>query len=126
MIARTLALLALLVSLPAPATAVRIFYHARDWLGTSLPTQLALARAAMRAWEGLAEQAEARAVAAGGLSARERHALRAVDCLSARPEITAEMIRAAIQTIVAARPDGVWAHFSDLAAQAVDRLCGPP
>jgi hypothetical protein len=103
-----------------------VFYRARDWLDTSPATQLTLARAAIRAWEGLAQQADARAAAGGMLSVRERHALHAVDCLSARPDITPEVVRAAIQAIVAGRPDGVWAHFSDLAGHALDQLCGPP
>ena len=49
MLARVLAVLALLASLPRPAIAVRIFYHTQDWLATSVPIQLALARAAIRA-----------------------------------------------------------------------------
>lgn len=121
-----LAVVALLVSVPPPAHAARIFYRAQDWLNTSSLTQLALARAAIRAWEELAGQAEARPEATQAFPVRERHALRAVDCLSARREITAETIRAAIEAIAAARPDGVWAHFSDLAAQALDQVCGPP
>ncbi len=81
MIARALTPVALLESAGSPANAARVFYRTQDWLGTSPPTQLVLARAA---------------------------------------------IRAAIQAIVATRPDGVWAHFSNLAGQALDCLCGRP
>jgi hypothetical protein len=118
-----LAVVACLTVLATLAGAARIFYHAKDWLGTSPETQLRLLRGTLRAWEEVAEAAEGWD---HPLSAREREALRLVECIRLRPGLTLEAVRQVIQTYAGEHPAGVFSTFGDLAARALEGPCRVP
>jgi hypothetical protein len=113
----------LMLTWPLPAGAARIFYRAQDWLGTSPETQMSLLRGTLRAWEEVAEAAEAQDQR---LSARERNALRLLECIRVRPGLTLEAVRQAIQQHARQHPEGVFSTFGDLAARALERRCRAP
>lgn len=112
-----------LVVSPMVGHADRIFFRAQVWLTTSPETQLRLVTGTLRAWEELAEAAEARGPAAERLSVAEREALRLLECLRERPGLTLEDVRQTIQVYAGQHPEGVFSTFGDMAVLALDRRC---
>ncbi|MBI2164384.1 MAG: hypothetical protein HYW08_06795 [candidate division NC10 bacterium] len=116
-------LLALLASHPIAGRAQRIFYRSQDWLATSPETQMRLLNGTLRAWEEVAEAAEARGSGGDPLSVREREALRLLECIQIRPGLTPPAVRQAIQSYAGEHPQEIFASFGDLAARALSRPC---
>lgn len=119
----TFALAAAGASAGGLAEAARIFYRARDWLQTSPAIQMRLVAETTRAWGAIADDAEQKTAAGEALSVREREAVRAMECISLSPGLTAEEIRRAIDAYVTRHPDRVYGNFGDLAWRALDSLC---
>ena len=121
---------AILLAMPpwraGTAQAQRIFYYTRGWLATSPETQMRLVAGTLRAWEELAEAAEARGPAAEALPAREREALRLMECIRVFPGLTVEEVRQAIQAYASRHPEEVFSSFGDLAGRALARPCRTP
>ena len=119
-------LLALLALPPTAGWAQRIFYRTQDWLATSPETQMRLLNGTLRAWEAVAEAAEAREPAGEPLSVREREALRLLECIRVHPGLTPEEIRQAVQSYADEHPHDIFANFGDLGARALSRPCRTP
>jgi hypothetical protein len=111
---------------PVPAQTTRIFYRAEDWLTTSPETQTLLVTGILRAWEQVAEAAEARGPAGEELSIREREALRLMECIQVSPGLTLEEVRQAIHAYAATHSTDIFSTVGDLAGRALDRRCPAP
>ncbi len=115
-----------LTSPPSANPGTRIFYRAQDWLATSPEVQRLLVHGTLRAWEELAETAEADGRPVEQLPVREREAMRLLECIRVHPGLTVEEVRQTIQRYARQHPEEIFSAFGDLAGRALAHACRLP
>lgn len=115
----------LLLTVPAPGDAERIFYLARTWLETSSEVRRLSVLGVLRGWEELA-----RSAVRAPLSPRMEQFATLHECLS-QPEWPVEYLLTHLERFARRHPQRVFYSLSDFVAEALRELCldgsgGPP